>query len=257
LKIFKLYLFTFILANQFSFAQQTVSFVSPEINHCWTIGASFFNEFNLNGYIAVRENQFVGDKLSLLNDLGMKQWRSIVLNATYLVKNNSLLTFSFEDFFFYGHAVFNKSFWYNGTKMSGIDGLSPSPTQLYRTILGYEKKFNTNKKYYSSFCFDLVRDGLIFYIDGKVLPDTYRNEPYENFSLHSLPFPFAGAKLYRMLSESFVISVEVSGTYIPLFKSFFYEGGNMYLQYSTAQGGLDYNRSFKKFNTQLSFSIAC
>ncbi len=223
----------------------------------WTIGLSFLTEFDLGGYTAVREFAFVGDKLDLKRDLGMDQWRSLSIAGEYHLKNNSSVSLSVEDFFFSGYAIVNKDIWFNGVHMSGYEGISPSRTELYRMKFTYEKKIHPERRIHPSICAGLVMDNLIFYVTGRILPITWSIEQSENFALHALPFPYLGAKVHDDLSATSFLEMEASGTYIPSFKSFFHEGGSVWLHYYTAQAGVSYGLRIKGSTFQLGCTYRC
>ena len=245
----------FVFAS--SFAQQSAPADPPKKFPRWTIGLSFLTEFDLDGYTMVREKKFVGDKLDLQKDLGMDQWRSLSIAGEYHFKNNSSVSLSVEDFFFSGYAIVNKDIWFNGVHMSGFEGISPSRTELYRIMFTYEKKIHPERRIHPSLCAGLISDNLIFYVRGRILPITWSIEQSENFALHSLPFPYLGAKLQDDLSATSFLMVEASGTYIPSFKSFFDEGGPVWLHYYTAQVGLSYGLRIKGSSVQLAMVYRC
>jgi hypothetical protein len=78
-------------------------------------------------------------------------------------------------------------------------------------------------------------------------PSSEKNEVFEGFGRQAFPYPVIGLKGTHALSADHKIHWETSGTYIPKFKSFYSEGGNVHLQYSNFQAGIDYSRSIYNF----------
>jgi hypothetical protein len=70
---------------------------------------------------------------------------------------------------------------------------------------------------------------------------------YEAFGRQAFPYPVAGLSGAYNAGRSGTIHVDVSGTYIPKFKSFYAEGGNVSLQYSNFDLDLKYSRRVADF----------
>jgi len=212
----------------------------------WGVGLSYWHAFTFSGYTQVGENQYTGDKLSLVKDLGMSKLIYPELNLVHHISNASSFTFSAGRFFFSGHNNPGRNIFYNGALLKGADGVSIDLTNFYRITLGFEKSFRSSSGFYPVLLAGLVYDALNFHVNGTILPG-YGQEDHEDFVTQSLPYPFIGGRLNKSLSSRSYLSVEATGTYIPLFKSFFYEGGQMSLHYATANCSLQYWYKQKRF----------
>ena len=90
-------------------------------------------------------------------------------------------------------------------------------------------------------------DHITFYLNGEVDPSSKKDEVLEGFGRQAFPYPVLGLKGRVGLDAKQNIHWETSGTYIPKFKSFYTEGGNVHLQYSNFQVGIDYSRTISDF----------
>lgn len=220
----------------------------------WHIRLIASEAIDFSGFIQVREAQYIGDKLSLTKHLGMKNLLSAGVFVSYhLNDNSSLFSISFQRSFFKGHSVLPNDIFFNGTLIKGSDGLSINSTEFTHLRLCFEKSFNNYNKFYPEFIVGFLLDRLLFKIDGTILPNSPRIEPVEAFKRQALPYPFLGARLNRKFSEKSVVSIEASGTYIPLFKSFFKEGGPVYLKYYSADAALNYQHSQGAFTFNIAY----
>src|SRR5690606_1153765 len=93
----------------------------------------------------------------------------------------------------------------------------------------------------------LVMDHAKFYVDGEVAPGSRKTEVYEGFGRQAFPYPVVGVRASHSLEDAGKIGLDVSGTYIPEFESFYTEGGNVNLQYSNFQADLNYSRNISDF----------
>ena len=218
----------------------------------WSVCLSYWNAFTFSGYTQVGEFPYTGDKLSLLNDLGMNKLLYPEFTLTRHTSNSSSFNFSAGRFFFSGHSTPSRNIFYNGALIEGADGISINLTNFYRVTLGFEKRFRSSSGFYPALLTGLVYDALNFYVRGTILPG-YGEEDHEDFVTQSLPYPFIGGRLNKSLSPKSYLSVEATGTYIPLFKSFFYEGGQMSLHYATANCGLQYWYKQKRFEIGIAY----
>ena len=253
-RIFILTLFIIIiLQTRFSTA---ASFPSDSIasENKWRIGLIASEAVDFSGYVLVREAQYSGDKLSFTKHLGMKNLLSTGIFISYLLNNkSSLFSFSFQRNFFRGHSVIPNDIFFNGTLIKGSDGISINRTEFTRLSFRFEKSFNNSHKFYPEIIAGLLFDRILFKIDGTILPNSPRFEPVEGFKRQALPYPFLGTRLNRKLSAKSMLSIEASGTYIPLFKSFFKEGGPVYLKYYSADADLNYQHAQGAFTFNIAY----
>lgn len=220
------------------------------LDQTWEVNATFNHDFFIGGYVRVRELQSDGDKLSLGNDLGMKDWNSASLEIVRFFRNHSGVRASFEYFIFNGSSIINRDIWFNATHLKGSDGLSIYQTQQFRGQLCYERPFHLVPNLRTICIVGLLYDGLIFRIRGTTLPDTQRNESYEDFISQALPYPQLGLRIEKELTAKSSLTVEIKGTWIPLFKSFFIEGGHMFLHYYAMNINISYRYHIKTFYFQ-------
>jgi hypothetical protein len=89
----------------------------------------------------------------------------------------------------------------------------------------------------------MVFDHITFYLDGEVDPSSRKTEVLEGFGRQAFPYPVVGLKGTFLLNAKQKVHWHMSGTYIPEFKSFYTEGGNVRLQYSNYELGLEYSRT--------------
>jgi hypothetical protein len=92
-----------------------------------------------------------------------------------------------------------------------------------------------------------VVDHIVFYLDGEAVPESPKDEVYEGFGRQAFPYPFAGLNGSMDLGKGSHVNIEVSGTYIPKFKSFYTERGHVYLQYSLFQTDVNYSYRISNF----------
>lgn len=220
------------------------------LDQTWEVNATFNHDFFIGGYVRVRELKSDGDKLSLGNDLGMKDWNSASLEIARFFKNHSGVRASFEYFIFNGSSIINRDIWFNATHLKGSDGLSIYQTQQFRGQLCYERTIHLVPNLRTIYIVGLLYDGLIFRIRGTTLPDTQRNEPYEDFISQALPYPQLGLRIEKELTAKSSLAAEIKGTWIPLFKSFFIEGGHMFLHYYAMNINISYRYHIKTFYFQ-------
>ena len=211
------------------------------------VGLGYDQDFFIDGYAQVREFQYNGTHLSLPQDLGMKTWSNVSLEASYTFQNRSSLRASFAYFFFPGISKLDHDIWFNATNLIGQNGLSIYKTQLFESRICWIKPVRLIPKIQTSFIVGFLYDGLIFRINGDILPDSPRKEPKEDFISQALPYPEIGFLLNKPIRQRSSVSLEATGTYIPLFKSFFVEGGHMYLNYYSVSSDLGYKYSLKHF----------
>lgn len=216
----------------------------------WNVNATFNHDVFVGGYVKVRENRYDGDKLSLGSDLGMKNWNSFSMEIGHYFWNRSGIKASFEDFIFSGSSVINRDVWFNATHLKGSDGLSIYHTQQFRAQLLYERPFHFFPNVRTKWMVGLLYDGLIFRIRGTILQNSKRNEPYEDFISQALPYPQLGLGIEKDLSLKSSLKAEINGTWIPLFKSFFIEGGHMFLHYYALNMNISYRYYIKSFYLQ-------
>jgi hypothetical protein len=217
------------------------------IKSSWKAEVAFDHAFHTAGYVQVREFQYDGTRLSLGKDLGMKTWNSASVQLIRNFRNLSSLTVSCEYFFFHGSSVIDGNVWFNSTNLDGSAGLSINQTNLYRVQIYWNKPIRICRAISTSLDIGLIYDGMEFRINGTILPGSPRGEPREDFISQALPYPMAGFRIGKSLSKRTSLSLEATGTYIPLFKSFFIEGGNIYLRYYTVNAQLGYTLQLTHF----------
>jgi hypothetical protein len=211
------------------------------------VSLGYDRDFFINGYVQVRENQFDGTHLSLHHDLGMKTWSNISLELSYTFRNRSSIRALFEYFFFYGNSILDNNIWFNATNLNGQNGVSIGKTQLFESRIFWIKPVRLIPDVQTSLILGLLYDGLYFRINGDTLSGSPRNEAHEDFISQALPFPEIGFLLRKLIRQRSSVSLEATGTYIPLFKSFFLEGGHMFLHYYSVSSDLGYKYSPKHF----------
>jgi len=251
-KIFFASLASLCLTSYFAPAQFFHCFSDSTNNNKWIAGITLEQSFHVDGYLQVREDQYEGDKLSLTDDLGVTSMHSAGIVIERKLTRSSSLSFSFQDIFFSTHPVITKDIWYNGTHLKGADGISlGGSTAWYHMQLVYEKHFAMNRSLQLSVAPGLIYDGITLYVNGTVLPYTYHHDQGEDFITQSLPFPNLEINiLYPLTAQvetkgfsnfTSALSFEVNATVIPLFKSFYQEGGQVSLKYSCLNAALSYN----------------
>jgi hypothetical protein len=222
-------------------------FAQDAVKGHWKIEAGFDYSICVGGYVQVREFDFEGTHLSLINDLGMSSMNTLSLQAAREFRNGSQLAFYFEYFFLYGTASPDKNIMFNATELHGPYGLTVNTSNLYRGEIFWDTPLRIFSSVTTTLGAGLIWDGLIFRIRGTVTAQSPHNEPKEDFISQSLPYPELGFGVKKTFSKRSSISLDARGTYIPLFKSFFMEGGNMWLNYATVNALLGYTWSDSHF----------
>jgi hypothetical protein len=220
----------------------------------YSIGASYTQEFVLDGFVKVREWELEGDKMNL-KDLGMSNYPAVQIFVEKKWNKNRSITLSYDHYFMRGSANFDRDIAYNGTLINGRKGIDVSPTRYYRLSANYSATLWKKKFVELQYSAGLVYDRCTFYLDGEVSESSTRNEVYEGFGKQALPYPVVGLKGIGRFGEGNTIIIEVGGTYIPRFKSFFNEGGPIYLQYSNFEADVNYTRSAKKFDASFGMKL--
>jgi hypothetical protein len=205
----------------------------------YSVGAQYTQEFVLGGFVQVREWEFAGDKM-LLRDLGMRTYPALQVHLTKHLKLDRNLTFMYDHYFIRGDAKFERDIFYNGTLIKGEKGIDVSSTRYYRITVMYSGPLFSREPFRLGYLGGLVFDHIVFYLDGEVSPLSPKNEVYEGFGRQAFPYPILGLQAAYYPTEKSALNVELSGTYIPEFKSFYTEGGNIYLQYSNLQTQISY-----------------
>lgn len=216
----------------------------------YSIGASYTEEFVLDGFVRVRELELEGDKMDL-KDLGMTSYPALQISIEKKLRKSRSIMLTYDHYFMKGSASFDRDIAFNGTLINGRKGIDVSPTRYYRLSAHYSgtacKKLFLELKY----SVGLVYDRLTFYLDGEVSESSPRNEVYEGFGKQALPYPVVGIKGIGRIWDGSKINIELGGSYIPKFKSFFNEGGSIYLQYSNFQADVNYTRTASNFDIAL------
>lgn len=210
------------------------------------LGAQYNHEFVLGGYVRVREWELPGDKM-MLKDLGMDNYSAVQVSVMKRLKRNNSIAVTYDHYFMRGSATFDRDIAYNGTLINGRNGIDVSPTRYYRISASYRGMMLDKPHLGLQYMVGLVYDHIVFYLDGDVSVYSPRNEVYEGFGKQALPYPVVGLGGYYDFSDAGKLKIEVSGTYIPEFKSFYTESGRMYLEYSTFLTDLNYSRIIKDF----------
>jgi hypothetical protein len=234
-------IFLALAAVKISSAQ---SIVEKELRYSLT--AQFTQEVVLDGYVRVREWELVGDKMRL-RDLGMDTYSAVQIRVEKKLRKERRLEIIYDQYFMLGSATFNRDITYNGTIIDGRTGIDVSPTRYYRVSLVYDGPLITKRNFQFSGLGGLVFDHIVFYLDGKVTASSPKSEVYEGFGRQAFPYPFIGLSAVYNTSGRGSIFIETSGTYIPEFKSFYTEGGNIHLQYSNFLADVKYAYKLTKF----------
>ncbi|WP_242927048.1 hypothetical protein [Pontibacter vulgaris] len=204
------------------------------------LGVTYGYWGQVGGYTKVREYEYEGDKLQLRRDLGVDNLQKIGLEIEYkLPGQRNALRFKFDNHTTSGNATLKKDVWYNGTLLQGGTQASINKNKYTRAAAFYEHTVGTGKSPIDvTLLGGLVLDYVKFHIDAPVSgdqPQNVRIEPYESFYRQAVPFPNIGARVKYTINPRLSLQAETFGTYIPKFKSWYTEGGNMYLK----QEGLD------------------
>lgn len=206
----------------------------------YTLGMQYCEEFVLKGFVHVREWDMEGDKM-LLKDLGMRHYSAVQLAVKRSMQHDRYIELLYDHYFIRGKSRFERDIFYNGTIIDGRAGLDVSPTRYYRVSARYSGRLLKRDNIRLNYLAGLTLDHIVFYLNGKVSPTSPKNEVYENFGRQAFPYPVVGI-LGRCDLSAGEIRFEVSGSYIPEFKSFYTEGGSVSLQYSNFLADLYYSR---------------
>jgi hypothetical protein len=190
----------------------------------------------------VREWELSGDKIAL-RDLGIRNYPVLQVQVEKDLRKDRRIGITYDHFFISGRSVFNRDIIYNGTIINGRNGIDVSPTRYYRLSAIFTSPLlhlsNLDLRYKAS----LVVDYITFYLDGQVSPSSKSTEVFERFGRQAFPYPVVGIDGSVALDRKSRIDFEVSGSYVPKFKSFYTEGGNMHLHYRNFSTGLSYSRA--------------
>lgn len=217
---------------------------------CYSIGAQYNHEFVLGGFVRVREWDLEGDKMNL-KDLGMTSYSAIQFHAEKHLRKNRSFSIVYDNYFIRGHAIFDRDITYNGTIINGRKGIDVSPTRYFRISAVYAGVLFERPHLLLRYKASLVFDHITFYLDGEVTPSSPKTEVLEGFGRQAFPYPVLGLQGKVNLGHDNKINFEVSGTYVPKFKSFYTEGGNVDLQYDNVESSLSYSKVIADFEMAL------
>jgi hypothetical protein len=212
----------------------------------YAVGVQYTQEFVLGGYVRVREWEVIGDKV-LLKDLGMNSYVAASTWMEYALRKERRIRLAYDRYFMRGTSRFDRDIFYNGTIVDGRSGIDVSPSRYYRISAQYSGCVIHREHIRLWYLGALVFDHIVFYLDGKVSPASPMSEVYEKFGRQALSYPVVG---FRGEWSDHVGSLcwEISGSYIPEFKSFYTEGGKMRLQYSNFLADVKYSRRWGHFD---------
>jgi len=228
-----------------AFSQQADSKMSP-----YSIEVQYSHEFVLGGHVQVREWALQGDKMSL-KDLGMTSYPALQFHVEKRLRKNRTFGLTYDYYFMRGTATFDRDITYNGTIINGRNGIDVSPTRYFRVSAIYTGVILSRPHLTLRYKGALVFDHITFYLDGEVNPSSPKDEVLEGFGRQAFPYPVFGLQGKIDFGHRNYINGELSGTYIPKFKSFYTEGGNVYLQYNNFEAGLSYSRTISDFDLAL------
>lgn len=220
----------------------------------FSIGVQYNHEFVLDGYVRVREWEVEGDKMKL-KELGMTSYPVLRLTAEKYFKRNNSLSVTYDNYYMRGTAVFTRDIAYNGTIINGTKGIDVSPTRYFRVSAIYKSLLLRKPQFDLNYTVALVLDYITFYLDGEVSPVSTSNEVFERFGRQALPYPVLGLQGKAAMGKYNYLNVEVSGTYIPRFKSFYTERGHVYLDYSNFLADLSYSRTISAFELAIGANL--
>lgn len=212
----------------------------------YSIGAQYNHEFILGGYVRVREWELPGDKMKL-KDLGVTSYPALQLKVERHFRKGRSLSITYDHYLMSGTSTFNRDIAYNGTIINGRNGIDVSPTRHFRFSAGFSGPLVDRSHFDLRYKGSLVIDHITFYLDGDVSPSSTRNEVYEGFGRQAFPYPVVGVEGKVELNAKSDVNVEVSGSYIPKFRSFYTEGGDVFLQYQNFLAMLSYSRRINDF----------
>ena len=206
----------------------------------YVIGAQYRHEFLLDGFVRVREWELIGDKMKL-KDLGVEHYPAVHVYLTKRLKEDRTLTLSYDHYYIRGHATFDRDIAYNGTIIDGRKGIDVSPTRYFRLRLNYHGALWKSPSLEVGYVAGVVFDHVKFYLDGELAPSSTRYEVYEGFGRQAFPYPALGIHGRADLPKRNHLKFEIAGTYVPAFKSFYKEGGRVYLHYRLIQADVNYS----------------
>jgi hypothetical protein len=236
--------FIVILVSQTAYSQRI------EERSLFTIGAQYTQEFILDGYVRVREWELEGDRMPL-KKLGMSSYPAIQLNVTRHLEKGRSFSLVYDHYFMNGKSTFDRNVVYNGTIINGRNGIDVSPTRYFRISAIYAAPLISRPNFDLKYTAALVLDHITFYLQGEVDPSSKKDEVLEGFGRQAFPYPVLGLNATVALDATQAIHWETSGTYIPEFKSFYTEGGNVHLQYSNYQLAINYSKIICDFEVSL------
>lgn len=220
-----------------------------EINR-YSIGAQYIHEFVLGGDVQVREWELEGDKMSM-KDLGVKNYPALQFHVARHWRNNINIAVTYDYYFVRGSATFDRDINYNGTIIDGRKGIDVSPTRYFRLSAIYTGALYSNRRFDLWYKAGLMLDHITFYLDGEVTPSSPKDEVFERFGRQAFPYPVLGLQGKIDLGHRNYFNAELLGSYVQKFKSFYTEGGNIYLQYSNFESGLSYSKTISDFEVSL------
>ena len=216
----------------------------------FSVGVQYNHEFVLGGYVHVREWDLQGDKMKL-KDLGMKSYPGLQFHVAKQLRNSNSITIAYDRYFMRGSATFDRDITYNGTIINGRKGIDVSPTRYFRLSAIYTGAWLDTRHFELWYKAGLVLDHITFYLDGEVTPSSPKDEVLEGFGRQAFPYPVLGLQGMIELDHGNYINFELSGTYVPKFKSLYTEGGNVYLNYGNFESGLSYSKKISDFELAL------
>lgn len=212
----------------------------------YTISAAYTHEFVLAGHVRVREWDLQGDRMGL-RELGMSSYPALQVQIRKRLRKSKSIAIIYDHFFIRGSATFDHDIAYNGTLINGRMGIDVSPTRYNRLTATFSGPILRHDHLQLDYRASLVIDHITFYLDGEVSPASPGNEVFERFGRQAFPYPVLGVEGRIMLNNSDHLNAEIAGTYIPKFKSFYTERGNVDLHYRTILAALSYARRINDF----------
>lgn len=212
----------------------------------YKISAAYTHEFVLDGHVRVREWDLQGHRMGL-RELGMTSYPALQVQIQKRLRKNKSIAIIYDHFFMRGNATFDRDIAYNGTIINGRMGIDVSPTRYNRVTATFSGPILRHGHFQLDYCASLVIDHITFYLDGEVTSASPGNEVFERFGRQAFPYPVLGVEGRIMLKKNDQLNAEIAGTYIPKFKSFYTEGGNVDLHYKTLLAALGYTRRINNF----------
>ena len=213
----------------------------------YSISVQYNHELVLDGYVQVREWELLGDRMEL-RALGMITYPALQFQLEKRFRKGTSLAIAYDRFFMRGKSVFERDITYNGTIINGRNGIDVSPTRYFRITASFSGPLVDHMHFDLKYNAALVLDHITFYLDGEVVPSSPSTEVFEGFGRQAFPYPVVGLQGDAELNDKSIIGFEVSGTYIPEFKSFYTESGNVHLAYRNFLTDLSYSRSIFDFD---------